>query len=134
MTDADCQRIFDEFVDRSLAKSEWTHQAHLAVCWMTLQSQTEADAVAFLRKAIRRYNEATGVANTETAGYHETLTRYYVGAVAGLRAASIDEVLEAPECQIDTPLRFWSRDRLFNVDARAHWADPDLMPLPTRPR
>ncbi len=103
-------------------------------CWMTRQRHPEADAAAFLRKAIRRYNEATGVVNTETAGYHETLTRYYVGAVAGLRAASIDEVLEAPECQIDAPLRFWSRDRLFSVDARARWAGPDLMPLPTRPR
>ncbi len=131
MIDAECKRIFDEFADRSLAKTEWTHRAHLVVCWVALQSRTEGAALTFLRDAIRRYNEATGVANTPTSGYHETLTRYYVRAVASLAAENIDVVLDAPECRVDAPLRLWSRELLFTFEARAHWVEPDLEPLPT---
>jgi hypothetical protein len=30
----------------------------------------------------------------------------------------------------DWLLRYWSRPRLFSPEARRHWVDPDLEPLP----
>ena len=95
-----------------------------------LASRTPDETVEFFRGAIRAYNEATGVENTTTSGYHETLTRYYVGAVASLGAAPLDQVLTAPQCTTAAPLGHWSRAALFSPEARADWIDPDLAPLP----
>jgi hypothetical protein len=30
----------------------------------------------------------------------------------------------------DWPLRFWSKERLFSVDARRAWVEPDLAAMP----
>jgi len=129
MIDSHTSRLFRRFCDRSLPRSQWTHEAHLGVCWAALDTRQPATALAFLRDQIRSYNEATGGANTPTSGYHETLTAYFVHAVAELRADTIDEVLAAPRCRREAPLRHWSRDRLFSRQARATWVDPDLEPL-----
>ncbi|MEM1334580.1 MAG: hypothetical protein AAGG08_14095, partial [Actinomycetota bacterium] len=82
-----------------------------------------------LRVAIRSYNEATGVENTATSGYHETITRYFVQAVAALRADDLATVLGARSCERGAPLRHWSRPILFGPAARARWVEPDLRPL-----
>lgn len=130
MLDAKSLRTFESFCARTLPTSAWTHEAHLVVCRVALASRTPDETVEFLRGAIRAYNEATGVENTTTSGYHETLTRYYVGAVASLGTASLDEVLTAPQCTTAAPLGHWSRAVLFSPAARAEWVDPDLAPLP----
>jgi hypothetical protein len=100
------------------------------VCWVTLADRSPAEALAFLRGAIRRYNVATGGENTVDAGYHETLTAYYVGTVAALGCADVGGVLTAGECARTGPLRYWSRARLFSGGARTRWCTPDLRPLP----
>jgi len=73
------------FRDGTLARGEWTHAAHVAVAaaWIYEEPATALDR---LRRDIRRYNEIAGVANTETAGYHETLTRFWVREIIGTLA------------------------------------------------
>lgn len=118
------------FCERSLPKDHWTHEAHLAVCWVDLRHRSPAESLAFLRTAIRAYNEVVGTPNTDDSGYHETLTAYYVGAVAAADAASFDEVLARPELTRDAPFRHWTRAALFTPAARRAWCEPDLAPLP----
>lgn len=130
MVDAHTQLTFTSFCDRTLAKSDWTHEAHLRVCWAALATRDPGATVEFLRDAIKSYNEATGVGNTPTSGYHETLTRYYVEAVASLDSDRIDHVIGSPRCSRHAPLRHWSRDALFSPAARARWIEPDASPLP----
>ena len=126
------------FIDRTLAKREWTHQAHLRVgLWHALRYDDEL-ALSLLRARIRAYNESTDVANTTTSGYHETITRFYlhiirqfVGSVDLRRP--IDELARSLIEQWgdrDVPLRHYSRARLFSAAARAEWVEPDLAPLP----
>lgn len=128
--DATTEQVALAFADGTLPKPEWTHEAHLRVCWATLSTRTPGEALPWLRTSIRRYNELTGVANTATSGYHETLTRYFVGAVASLDASTIAEVLDAEVCSTVAPLSFWSRDVLFGERARAEWVPPDQTGLP----
>ncbi len=130
MTNDDATRILCQFCDHTLPKAQWTHDAHLAACWAVVATTPAPDALEYLRNAIRSYNEATGVANTATSGYHETLTAYFVYAVAGLQAESVNAVLVAPRCRRDAPLQHWSRSRLFSECARSMWVEPDLEPLP----
>lgn len=131
MDEREARRLLDEFERRTLPRARWTHEAHLVVCRQVLRRLADpAAALDHLRRAIRAYNEATGTANTDTGGYHETVTAYYVGAVHALVDRSLDELVAHPACSRAAPLSHWSRERLFSVAARRRWVPPELAPLP----
>ncbi len=130
MDDITAAEIFERMATCTLPKPEWTHEAHLAACWTALWTMQPDDALDYLRDAIKRYNAATGVANTPTSGYHETITRYFVGAVASLGECPAQRVLETTSCERIAPLRHWSKEILFSKRARRGWVPPDLQPLP----
>lgn len=135
LTDDDIARIAARVLDRTLPKPEWTHAAHFAAALWMLKHR---DAFAEMPDAIRAYNEATGVANTETEGYHETIT------LASLRAAKaclaerpdaplsdrLAALLAGPHGKSGWLLAHWSKPVLFSVEARRTWVEPDLQPLP----
>jgi hypothetical protein len=87
---------------------------------------------------IRAYNEATGVANTDTDGYHETITqaslraaRSFLGQDPGCSLfATCNALMASPLGRSDWLLAYWTRERLFSVDARRRWVEPDLKALP----
>lgn len=124
MTEDEARTTYDRFLARDLPKAMWTHEAHLAVCWLALSRCGPVVALDVLREAIRSYNVATGGANTSTSGYHETLTRYFVEEVG--RFSSLNDVLGAASCARQAPLGLWSSELLFSSKARQEWVAPDL--------
>jgi len=120
------------FLARTLPKPEWTHVAHLRVGLWHVRRFGEIGALTALRERIPAYNEAVGTANTDSSGYHETLTVFYVRLIAdflervGAAADGADEDCGARKL----PLEYYSRDRLFSVEARRGWVTPDLKLLP----
>lgn len=136
-SDTDIERTARGLIDRSLPKPEWTHAAHFAVALWLLREHG-LHAMSEMPGLIRAYNEATGVANSDTGGYHETIT------LASLRAGyawlgerpqaplyvTLRELLDSAYGRSDWPLSYWSRDLLFSTAARRGWVDPDLRPLP----
>jgi hypothetical protein len=136
--DSSTQHLVDQFFCRTLPKSAWTHQAHLRVgLWHVLHFGPE-EALTRLRTGIRALNESHGTLNTDSGGYHETITRFYVCWIANYLARAgrnrpldelADELVQAAgDSQL--PLRYYSRDRLYSVEARRSWVEPDLQPLP----
>jgi endonuclease III len=125
-------------LDLSLPKPRWTHAAHFAVALWLISRRLDLDASRAMPGFIRAYNEATGVANTDTEGYHETITQ------ASLRAArsfllqnparslfeTCNDLMDSPLGKSDWLLAYWTRARLFSVEARRNWVEPDLKPLP----
>jgi hypothetical protein len=75
------EELIAAFLACTLPKWEWTHEAHLRVGLWHLLHHGADEALALLRDRIRRYNEASGVVNTDHAGYHETITRFYVWVI-----------------------------------------------------
>jgi len=136
-SDAEIDRIGRGLLDRSLPKAEWTHAGHFAAALWLLR-QPQLDAPRDMPGLIRAYNEATGTPNTDSGGYHETIT------LASLRAArawlatrpetalhqALRELLESPYGRADWLLTYWSRPLLFSVAARRGWVEPDLQELP----
>ena len=136
-SDAVVEDIVRRFRDRTLPREAWTHQAHLAVgLWHVLHHGEDA-ALAMLRAGIAAYNEAVGVPNSDTRGYHETVTRYYAWAAArfleraggGGLAALVDRFVGSRLGSKEGIFAFWSRERLLSVGARRGWAPPDLAAL-----
>lgn len=119
-------------------KSEWTHTAHLvAGYWYVMQLGAMA-AIEELRRRIRFHNEATGTPNTDSDGYHESITCLFAYGIAAEIAAGqsagfergLQSLLASPMAASSWPLRYYSRDRLFSVAARRNWVEPDLQPRP----
>ena len=75
------ERLVDTFEAGTLSRKVWTHTAHFIVgLWYVLHHDFEA-ALDKMRRGIMAYNEASGVANTDSSGYHETITVFYLGAI-----------------------------------------------------
>lgn len=136
-SDAEIERIGQGLLDRTLPKKEWTHAGHFAAaCW--LLRQPGRDALRDMPELIRRYNEATGVANSDSGGYHETIT---LGSLRAARAwlalrpgiplhQALEALLASEYGRPDWLLAYWSKALLFSVAARRGWVEPDLRPLP----
>ena len=135
--DAEVQALTRAFLDLSLPKPGWTHAAHFAVA-CTLLRTASFDAVAQMPALIRRYNEATATPNTDSGGYHETITLASLKAARAWLAAhpecalhtAINGLLASGLGRSDWMLRYWSRECLFSVAARRAWVAPDLQDLP----
>lgn len=82
--------LLEAFLDLSLPSEQWTHQAHLLVGAMLARRTPEAELLPFLRRAISAYNLASGAQNTETAGYHESITAFYAAVLAAFARATVD--------------------------------------------
>jgi hypothetical protein len=88
---------------------------------------------------IRRYNESVGGVNSDHEGYHETITRVFLRGVRLFLAEAdlkeplyelVNELLLSPMGRRDWPLRFYSPQRLFSVEARRKWVPPDIASIP----
>jgi len=134
-TEAEIEHLGEGLLACTLARPEWTHEAHLAATTYVLLKRPEIDLDAELPDIIRRFNESVGGVNSDTEGYHETITRCFLHAVrvflkkADVSAplyALVNELLLSPMGRRDWPLRFYSRERLFSVEARRIYVEADL--------
>ncbi len=137
--DAEIVRIGEGLLARTLPRSDWTHEAHLAATTYLLTRRPDVDIDRELPGIIRAYNESVGGVNSDSEGYHETITRVFLhGARLFLSEAKSDEPLHelvnelllSPMGRRDWPLRFYSPERLFSVEARRAFIPPDLAALP----
>ena len=132
-------RIGEGLLARTLPRPEWTHEAHLAATTYLLTRRPDIAIDAELPGIIRRYNESVGGVNDDSQGYHETITRLFLqGVRLFLSEADLDsplfelvnDLLHSPMGRRDWPLRFYSAERLFSVEARRTLVPPDLAALP----
>ena len=116
----------------SLPKAEWTHDAHVRAAIALVRRVGDDRALRLLGRLIPRLNRSHGTPNTDTSGYHATITAYYVRAVALCIADGMDDaaILADPSTSREAPLRHWRRETLFSVAARRGFVAPDLVPLP----
>ena len=138
-SDADVARVGEGLLARDLPRAEWTHEAHLAATTYLLLRHPEIDLDRALPGLIRRYNESVGGVNSDTEGYHDTITRVFLHGVRLFLSEAnpksplhelVNELLLSPMGRRDWPLRFYARDRLLSVEARRQFVPPDLAALP----
>ena len=132
--DAAIRRIGEGLLACNLPRPDWTHEAHLAATSWLLLERPDIIPERDLPALIRAYNLSVGGVNSDTEGYHETITQV---SIRGVRAAlargegrrlceRVNALLQAEEGRRAWPLRFYSAERLFSVEARRGWVEPDL--------
>jgi hypothetical protein len=138
-SDAEIERIGEGLLARTLPREEWTHEAHLAATTYLLLKRPDVDLDTVLPDIIRKYNESVGGVNSDTEGYHETITRVFLRGVRLFLAEAdlkeplyelVNELLISPMGRRDWPLRFYSPHRLFSIEARREFIRPDLRSIP----
>jgi len=124
---------------RTLPREEWTHEAHLAATTYLVLNHPEIDLDTELRGIISRFNESVGGVNSDSEGYHDTITHAYLRGIRLFLTEAdatrpihdlVNELLMSPMGRRDWPLRFWSKELLMSVEARRGWVEPDLAPMP----
>jgi hypothetical protein len=138
-SDAEIARVGEGLLARTLPRAEWTHEAHLAATTYLLLRRPDVGLDRELPDIIRRYNESVGGVNSDSEGYHETITRAFLRGVRLFLAEAVtseplhelvNQLLLSPMGRRDWPLRFYSPGRLFSVAARRDFVAPDLAAFP----
>ena len=136
MTDIDIQIIASQFENKTLPKEQWTHKEHLAVAFVQIDKyKSIAKALAYMRTNIKEYNISVGTNNTESSGYHETLTIFWLKIVYEYYLTKNNIVIEEIYksfiktilASTKLPTKFYSKDLLFSKSARQIWTEPDLI-------
>ena len=137
-TEGDVHFIVQGLLARDLPRALWTHEAHLAAMVAILAEHPDIHPEMQMRDIISGYNVACGGVNDDTQGYHDTMThiwiqiaRAHIAQFAGQPLlAMVNALVSGPDGDRNVPLRYYSRQRLFSVEARRSVLGPDLAPLP----
>ncbi|BAU09713.1 hypothetical protein LEP3755_01880 [Leptolyngbya sp. NIES-3755] len=135
-TENEIIELVKAFENCTLARSYWTHPAHLTVAlWYLIdQPLTAPDQIRF---GIQRYNQAHGIESTSTSGYHETITRFWIHLIQNyLDRINVHDSLLSLTNQLmndySDPIvlfEYYSRDLIFSPEARSRWIEPNLKSL-----
>ena len=133
-TESEIDAFLAAFEGDTLPKERWTHGAHLLTGACYVHGLGEAAAIDRMRLCVSRYNEAVGGKNTDTSGYHETITIAWIKLLARLLRQS-KPIERAPfaalavECfagDRDIFRRYYAFDLVKSVEARRSWIPPTL--------
>lgn len=136
------EEALDEFFRHwrtgTLPKAAWTHAAHVAVAAYIAFHHREDEAFELTKSGILHHNSCVGTPNTDTSGYHETLTRFWCATVgefvrSGGFASRLEAVRGAVErfgADRDRHTLFYSFDVVNDRKARREWIVPDRAPDP----
>lgn len=130
MTSEKATQLITEFEQHTLPKEEWTHEAHFIMAfWYCLQYPLP-HAVQKIRDGIKTYNVSVGGQNTDSTGYHETITLVYTSAIAAyiitnnitrFSTENISCLLQQPFIARNYILNFYTKQQLHTKQARLGW-------------
>jgi hypothetical protein len=125
--------IIELFEAVNLPHERWRHAEHLVVAMHYALNHDFDAALNKMRSGILQLNDFHGVVTTTERGYHETLTVIWTRAVFDYVKANPDKDLVTLANEItekfdtDYPLKYYSRERLFSIEARFGYLEPDLV-------
>jgi hypothetical protein len=128
----DDRSFLQAFHGGQIANQQFHHREHLRLAWLQVRALGVDRAGQAVAAGIREFASRHGHARK----YNDTITRFWV-QVMGLATQrhpdlGFDALLALEPHLLDKwlPLRHWSREALYSVEARHHWVAPDLQPMP----
>ena len=126
-----------EFEAGTLAKERWTHGAHVLTGACYVHRHGEAETIDLMRVRVKAFNVAVGGQNTAMAGYHETITVFWVKVLAGLlvecagmtRAEFARVAVERFGGRREMLREYYGFDVVASEEARRVWSAPDARVL-----
>lgn len=136
-TEPEVDAFLAAFEAGTLPKEEFTHAGHLLAGACYVHMLDEAGAIDHMRLCVRRFNEAVGGKNTDTSGYHETITVFWIKALTAVRDAHpalgraefAAQVVQTYRDRRGVFRDFYDFDVLASVEARRRWIEPSTKPI-----
>ena len=122
----------------TLAKERFgSHAGHVFTGACYVHRHGEAETMDLMRERVKAFNVAVGGQNTATAGYHETITVFWVKVLAGFRgefgaitrAEFARAAVERFGGRRDLLKEFYGFDVVASEEARRVWIAPELRSL-----
>lgn len=134
-TESEIAEVVRTFEDATISRDAWKHAEHLTVALHYLTLYDFEAATAKMRSGIFNLLRAFEVDLTQEMPYHETMTIFWMRAVARYNASKngatllekANEMIELLDKEY--PLRFYSRELLFSDRARACFVEADIKPF-----
>lgn len=130
----EANELVEKWETGQLEKEEWTHEMHL-IMGMAMIVRFGKNALPAMRERILRYNESVGTINSDSSGYHETLTVYWLWIIRNFMLeknlttfdeVSIDELIyEEKLAKRNEWLIFYKEETIKSVAARRGFVPPD---------
>jgi hypothetical protein len=138
-TQAEFDYIVEKFRAKTLPAEEWTHEAHLIAGLWHIAHFSFEEALPLMRENIKAYNVANGNQNTDTGGYHETITVFWLWLLNEFWKRKSSENLDFEQiCYAflrskyssrNNALYFYTDKVLFSREARLNFVEPDIQPF-----
>lgn len=131
-TEDEILSVIEKFETATLPHENWRHADHLLMAMHYSLNNNFENALNKMRSGILRLNESHGVVTTNERGYHETLTVIWTRAVFDyVKANPIKDLVKLANEIISKfdknyPLKFYSRERLFSIEARYNYIEPEF--------
>jgi len=90
VTESEIDEFIGGFQNGTLPKEFWTHGAHVLTGACYVYECGETEAIARMRRDVAAYNVAVGGKNTESSGYHETITIFWLKLLSAYRSRCPD--------------------------------------------
>lgn len=137
MTEKEINGFVEKFRSYTLTREAWTHQAHIIVAFWFNTHYDFDEAFAKVKANIKTYNESIGGQNTDTAGYHETITRFWMVFTKNylldnkeLTLAGVcQKFFESEDSLKELPLKYYSAELLTSTRARKEQLKGDILVL-----
>jgi len=131
-TELEIAAFLAAFEAGTLPKERWTHAAHILTGACYVHALGESAAIDRMRLRVSSYNEAVGGKNTETSGYHETITIGWIKLLARLlretgpmgRAPFAALAVERYADNRSALAAYYDFDLPGSVEARRNWVPP----------
>lgn len=127
------------FESAAIPKKEWHHREHIRMAFLYLRDLPFEEGLERIRSGIRALNRANGVADTESSGYHETVTVAWAHIIAAAIEAhgpseSFDAFARENSHLLSKSLLrlYYTKERVLTSLARSSFVEPDLAPFPRR--
>ncbi|MEO7912578.1 MAG: hypothetical protein ABIV47_23255 [Roseiflexaceae bacterium] len=129
-------QLVHAFEAATLAPQQFDHHAHMTVALWYLSQLPFAEATTVMRTNIQHF----AASHQQNQLYHETITGFWMRLLRHIldRAEPNQPFAELVYRTITTWgsmevfFRHYSRECAFSAEARQHWVEPDLLPLPFR--
>ncbi|MBL7816265.1 MAG: hypothetical protein JNL70_14695 [Saprospiraceae bacterium] len=132
------EELVQKFETGTLPKIEWTHEAHL-IAGLKMFLTYKEKAFPEMKKRIIYFNESVGTINSESSGYHETLTVFWLWAIkqfcelkniTQFDVDAIDELIfYEPLSRRTLVEEYYSEAILLLPEARRRFIRPDEQPM-----
>ncbi len=136
---SEAEQLIKNFLECKLAKGEFSHEAHLITA-LYLLSKHGDNTLPIIRQHLKDYLKSIGVESTDTSGYHETLTVFWLWRIKKQFADKngkvhwnqniVDELVDDFEItERNIWLEYYSKELMMSVEARKKFVEPDIKPL-----